>query len=77
MLRRMTVTMLSLIGLLSPIFASICEWIILGTVPSWQIFVSTAVVMLGLGIVYHAELKQGYSSKKKECDDKEIFKEAS
>jgi drug/metabolite transporter (DMT)-like permease len=67
MLRRMTATMLSMIGLLSPIFASLCEWFILGTLPSWQIFVSTGVVMLGLGIVYYAELKQGYHMQKSAC----------
>jgi drug/metabolite transporter (DMT)-like permease len=60
MLKRYTATLLSFIGLLSPIFASINGWIFLGEPPSWMIFLSTAIVSCGLWIVYQAELKQGY-----------------
>ena len=60
MLKRFTATFLSFVGLLSPIFASINGWLFLGETPSWTIFLSTAVVSLGLWIVYQAELKQGY-----------------
>lgn len=60
MLRRLTATFLSFMGLLSPIFASLAGWIFLGEVPAPQIFISTAIVSLGLWIVYRAELKQGY-----------------
>lgn len=60
MLRRYTATFLSFLGLLSPVFASLNGWIFLGEVPSWTIFLSTAIVSLGLWIVYRAELKQGY-----------------
>lgn len=66
MLRKYTATFLSFMGLLSPIFASLNSWIILGETPSWVILLSTAVVSLGLFIVYQAELKQGYIVKKEE-----------
>ncbi|MCB1084492.1 MAG: DMT family transporter [Chlamydiia bacterium] len=64
MLKRYTATFLSFMGLLSPIFASLNSWIILGEAPSWEILLSTSVVSLGLFIVYQAELKQGYIIKK-------------
>lgn len=64
MLKRYTATFLSFMGLLSPIFASLNSWIILGEAPSWEILLSTSVVSLGLFIVYQAELKQGYIVKK-------------
>lgn len=60
MLRRFTATFLSFMGLLSPIFASLNEWLILGTTPNWMIFLGTGIVSLGLFIVYQAELRQGY-----------------
>ena len=65
-LKRFTATFLSFVGLLSPIFASLNEWILLGTRPSWVIFLSTGIVSSGLWLVYQAELKQGYIVKKGE-----------
>jgi len=59
-LKRFTATFLSFLGLLSPLFASLHEWLLLGTPPSWTLLLSVGVVSLGLGIVYQAELKQGY-----------------
>ena len=60
LLKRFTATFLSFMGLLSPIFASLHGWVFLGETPSILIFVSTAIVSLGLWVVYYAELKQGY-----------------
>lgn len=60
LLRRYTATFLSFVGLLSPVFASISSWIILGETPSLTILGSTGIVCIGLFIVYQAELKQGY-----------------
>ncbi len=60
MLKRFTATFLSFVGLLSPIFASLSGWLFLDEPISWVIFLSTAIVSVGLGIVYYAELKQGY-----------------
>jgi len=64
MLKRFTATFLSIMGLLSPIFASLHEWIFLNEPPSWIIFASTTMVCFGLWIVYKAELKQGYITPK-------------
>ncbi len=60
MLKRFTATFLSFMGLLSNIFAPLHGWIFLGEPISWMIFASTAVLSMGLWIVYSAELKQGY-----------------
>ncbi|MEN9344141.1 MAG: hypothetical protein RLZZ453_928 [Chlamydiota bacterium] len=60
LLKRFTATFLSFMGLLSPIFASLNAWMILGEPPSWTILLSTAIVCIGLSFVYRAELKQGY-----------------
>ncbi|MGE5195978.1 MAG: DMT family transporter [Anaerolineae bacterium] len=60
MLKRYTATFLSFMGLLSPIFATLNGWLFLGESPSWVILLSTAIVSIGLWIVYRAELKQGY-----------------
>ena len=64
MLKRFTATFLSFVGLLSPIFASLSSWVLLGERPSWIIFAATGVVSIGLFIIYQAELKQGYIVKK-------------
>ncbi len=66
MLKRFTATFVSFMGLLSPIFASLNEWLFIGTAPSPIIFLSTAIVSCGLWIVYSAELKQGYIRKAEE-----------
>jgi len=63
LLKRFTATFLSFMGLLSPIFASFTGWLFLGELPSWQIFLSTGIVSIGLWIIYRAELKQGYIKK--------------
>ena len=63
MLKKFTATFMSFAGLLSPIFASINGWILLGEKPSMIIFGSTAIVLIGLWIVYRTEIKQGYIQK--------------
>ncbi len=60
LLKRYTATFMSFVGLLSPIFASFSEWILLKTPPSPVILLSTFVIIFGLWIVYKEELKQGY-----------------
>lgn len=60
LLKKYTATFLSFVGLLSPIFASFSEWILLKTPPSPIILLSSGVIMFGLWIVYKEELKQGY-----------------
>jgi drug/metabolite transporter (DMT)-like permease len=60
LLKKFTATLLSFMGLLSPLFASLHGWIFLGEAPSGLIFLSTGIVCCGLWIVYSTELKQGY-----------------
>ena len=57
---------MSFVGLLSPIFASLSEWLLLKTPPNPVILLSTSVVLFGLWIIYQEELKQGYIVKKAE-----------
>lgn len=67
LLKKFTATFLSFMGLLSPIFASLHGWIFLSEIPSPLIFLSTAIVSSGLWIVYAAELKQGYMTRKQKA----------
>lgn len=64
LLKKFTATFMSFMGLLSPIFASFCSWLFLSEKPSMVIFFSTAIVSLGLWMIYSAELRQGYINKK-------------
>jgi drug/metabolite transporter (DMT)-like permease len=63
MLRKYTATFLSFMGVLSPIFASFISRLFLGEPLSPVIFLSTAIVSLGLWLIYSAELRQGYIRK--------------
>jgi drug/metabolite transporter (DMT)-like permease len=65
-LKKFTATFVSFMGLLSPIFASLISWAFLGEQPSPVIFASTAIVSIGLWLIYSAELKQGYIVRKTE-----------
>jgi drug/metabolite transporter (DMT)-like permease len=60
LLKKYTATFMSFVGLLSPVFTSLSEWIFLKTLPSPLIIISTFVTLFGLWIVYKEELKQGY-----------------
>lgn len=66
LLKKYTATFLSFVGLLSPLFASLSEWLILKQPPSLTILGSSAIIILGLWIVYQEELKQGYIQKRKD-----------
>lgn len=65
LLKKYTATFLSFVGLLSPVFSSLSEWLILKQPPSLVILGSSLIVILGLWIVYQEELKQGYINTKK------------
>ncbi|MEL7431632.1 MAG: DMT family transporter [Chlamydiota bacterium] len=65
LLRKYSATFLSFMGLLSPVFASLISWALLGETPSPLIFASTGVISLGLWIMYKEELAQGYITKTK------------
>lgn len=69
LLRKYTATLLSLFGLLSPVFASLHSWILLNEAPSLTIVGSTFIVLLGLYVVYQEEQKLGYIQAKTESID--------
>ncbi|NGX63281.1 MAG: S-adenosylmethionine/S-adenosylhomocysteine transporter [Candidatus Anoxychlamydiales bacterium] len=77
LLKKYTATFMSFVGLLSPIFASFSEWVLLKTPPSPIILGSTCIIILGLYIVYKEELKQGYIVKEKKQKDADVAQEAS
>ncbi|HSX13166.1 MAG TPA: DMT family transporter [Chlamydiales bacterium] len=64
LLKKFTATFLSFMGLFSPIFASLNSWYFLNEQPSLVIFFSTGIVSLGLWLIYSAELRQGYMTRK-------------
>jgi drug/metabolite transporter (DMT)-like permease len=68
LLKKYTATFLSFVGLLSPFFASLSEWIILKQPPSLTILASSGIIILGLWIVYQEELKQGYIVQKEKIN---------
>ena len=68
LLKKFTATFLSLIGLLSPLFTSIHSYILLGEALSPPIFLSTLIVLIGLGIVYREEKRQGYLKPSQQSD---------
>jgi drug/metabolite transporter (DMT)-like permease len=68
LLKKYTATVLSFFGLLSPIFASIHGYFILGEPLSPVILLSTGIVLLGLRLVYGEELRLGYIKKKKSLE---------
>jgi drug/metabolite transporter (DMT)-like permease len=64
LLKKFTATFVSFMGLLSPVFASLNSWLLLGEKPSATILMSTGIVSFGLWLIYSAELRQGYIVKK-------------
>ncbi|MFZ4773132.1 MAG: DMT family transporter [Chlamydiia bacterium] len=60
LLRRYSATLLSFFGLLSPLFASLSAYLFFNEPFNPIILLSTALVSLGLFIVYRIELQQGY-----------------
>lgn len=68
-LKRYTLTLLSFAGLLSPVFASLSSWLILGEPVSPLIISCSGVILFALWLIYSEELKLGYlgSSTQKEA----------
>jgi drug/metabolite transporter (DMT)-like permease len=64
LLRKYTATLISLFGLLSPIFTSFHSFIILRETPSLTIILSTFIVLFGLLLFYKEERKLGYIERK-------------
>lgn len=65
LMKRYTMTLLSFAGLLSPVFASISAWILLGEPVSWTIISCSGVILMALWLIHSEELRLGYLSKEK------------
>lgn len=65
LLKRYTMTLLSFAGLLSPVFASLSAWLLLGEPISWAIISCSGVILLALWMIHSEELRLGYLSKEK------------
>lgn len=60
LLKRYTITLLSFAGLLSPVFASVSAWMLLGEPISWTIISCSGVILIALWMVHAEELRLGY-----------------
>lgn len=54
LLKRYSATFMSFAGLVSPLFASIFGWLILGETVTWYFFISIALFTIGL-VIFHQE----------------------
>lgn len=70
LLKRLTATFLSFVGLLSPIFTSLSSFLILGEKISWHIIISTFFMLFAMWIVYYSEIMQGYIQKSQNANRK-------
>jgi len=64
LLKKYTATFLSFAGIMSPLFAAAMGWAFLNEAVSWQFFVSTIAVFVGLFIFYQEELRLGYIARR-------------
>ncbi len=60
LLKRYSATLLSFAGFTAPLFAAVLGWIFLGETVSWDFFMTTFFVFIGLYMFYQEELRQGY-----------------
>ncbi len=60
LLKKYTATFLSFTNFTSPLFAALYDWLIFGTKVSWDFYLATFIVLIGLYIFYTEELAQGY-----------------
>jgi drug/metabolite transporter (DMT)-like permease len=64
LLRYYTVTLISFVGFLTPMFAALYGWVFLGESVGLPFFVTLFFVCLGLYLFYREELRQGYIVKR-------------
>ena len=57
LLRFYTPTFLAFASFLTPIFAAFYAWLLIGETIAWHFYLSTSLVIVGLAIFYHGELK--------------------
>ncbi|HSW77079.1 MAG TPA: DMT family transporter [Candidatus Saccharimonadales bacterium] len=62
LLKHYSATLLSFIGFLTPVFAALFDWMLLGIGVSYGFFIAIAILAVGIYIFYQEELRQGYVS---------------
>jgi len=60
LLHKYTATFLSFAGFITPLFAAVYGWVLLGETVDWSFFFTVAFVVIGLYLFYQEELRQGY-----------------
>lgn len=73
LLKKYSPTFLSFASFLTPLFAALYGWIFLNETISWDFFVSTGFVFLGLAIFYQGELQQNKKEDKIDTDEMNIL----
>lgn len=58
LLKKYTATFIAFTGFLAPLFSALYGWAFLNEVITWHFYVSTLIVLVGLGIFYKDELLQ-------------------
>ncbi|MCX5924478.1 MAG: DMT family transporter [Candidatus Dependentiae bacterium] len=60
LLKHYSATLLSFIGFVTPVFAALFDWILLGIGVSYGFFIAIAILGFGIYLFYQEELRQGY-----------------
>ncbi|MFA5999020.1 MAG: DMT family transporter [Candidatus Babeliales bacterium] len=60
LLKHYSATLLSFIGFVTPVFAALFDWMLLGVGVSYGFFIAIAILGFGIYIFYQEELRQGY-----------------
>jgi drug/metabolite transporter (DMT)-like permease len=60
LLKRYTVTLLSFMGCIIPLFTALFDWLLLGTAVTHHFFIALFIAGFGVYLFYQEELRQGY-----------------
>ncbi len=60
LLKRYTVTLLSFMGCIIPLFTAGFDWLLLGSAVSYHFFIALIIAIYGVYLFYQEELRQGY-----------------
>lgn len=65
LLKKFTPTMMSFASFMSPLFAALYGWLFMAEQLTFDFFMATITVFIGLALFYHDEMNQGMGIKKK------------
>jgi drug/metabolite transporter (DMT)-like permease len=60
LLKKYTVTFLTLMSAIDPLYVAFYSWVLLGEVVTWHFFASLIIIFVGIYLFYQEEIKQGY-----------------